>query len=46
MNNKKPLTEQEELKKALEYLEESRFAFACFVDYFKRYVEKTLPKDK
>jgi len=46
MINQKPLTEQEELQKALEYLEESRFAFACFVDHFKRYVEKTLPKDK
>jgi hypothetical protein len=42
MINDKPLTKEEELKKAMEFLDESRFAFACFVDYFKRYVERVI----
>lgn len=36
----KPKSKEEELKSALEYLEETRFNFACFVDSFKRYLEK------
>ena len=36
----KPKTSEEILKEAIESLEESRFAFGCFVDAFKRYLGK------
>jgi hypothetical protein len=36
----KPKTKEEELKDLLDYLEETRFNFACFVDSFKRYLVK------
>jgi hypothetical protein len=36
----KPKSKEQELKDCLEYLEETRFNFACFVDAFKRYLEK------
>jgi len=36
----KPQSAEETLNDALASLEESRFAFACFVDAFKRYLGK------
>jgi hypothetical protein len=36
----KPRSKEEELTACLEYLEETRFNFACFVDSFKRYLIK------
>lgn len=35
----KPKSKEEILKDVMEYLEESRFAFACFTDCFKRYLK-------
>ena len=35
-----PKSKEEQLSETLEYLEESRFNFACFVDSFKKYLEK------
>ena len=36
----KPRSKEQELKDCIEYLEETRFNFASFVDSFKRYLEK------
>lgn len=36
----KPKTTHEELEYCLDQLEDARFAFACFVDSFKRTLEK------
>jgi hypothetical protein len=36
----KEKNKDQELKDCLGYLEETRFNFACFVDSFKRYLEK------
>jgi hypothetical protein len=33
-------SKEEELKDCMEFLEETRFNFACFVDSFKRYLGK------
>jgi len=35
-----PKSKEEQLSETLDYLEETRFNFACFVDSFKRYLEK------
>ncbi len=35
-----PKTKEEQLQETLNYLEETRFNFACFVDSFKRYLIK------
>jgi hypothetical protein len=35
-----PKNKEEQLSETLDYLEETRFNFACFVDSFKRYLEK------
>lgn len=40
-----PKTKEEQLSNALDYLEETRFNFACFVDSFKRYLEKAGVKE-
>lgn len=34
-----------ELKECLEFLEETRFNFACFVDSFKNYVNKLIKEN-
>ena len=36
----KPKTKEQILNEVIEKLEESRFAFVCFFDAFKRYLEK------
>ena len=36
----KSKSKEEQLIETLNYLEETRFNFACFVDSFKRYLEK------
>ena len=36
----KEKTGEELLKEAIEFLDEMQFNMACFVDHFKRYVEK------
>ncbi len=36
----KPKSKEELLNEVMEKLEESRFAFVCFFDVFKRYLEK------
>lgn len=42
-----PKSKEEQLSELLDYLDESRFAFASFVDSFKRYLikAKLLEKD-
>jgi hypothetical protein len=35
----KPKSQEVLMQEALEFLEDTRFAFACFVDHFKRWVE-------
>ena len=35
-----PKNINEQLSETLDYLEETRFNFACFVDSFKKYLEK------
>ena len=37
----KPKSKEIELKECLDFLEETRFNFACFVDSFKRYLIKS-----
>ena len=39
-------TKEEELKSLMEFLEETRFNFACFVDSFKRYIDKLENENK
>lgn len=40
----KDLTPEEVLSKAMEFLDESRFNFACFVDEMKRWHERSKSK--
>jgi hypothetical protein len=43
-----PKSKEEQLSECLDYLEETRFNFACFTDSFKRYLIKAgiLTKEK
>lgn len=40
----KPRTEEEILNEVMEKLEDSQFAFVCFFDAFKRYLNKVKEK--
>jgi hypothetical protein len=40
-DNNKPRTNEELLKVTVEYLEDSVYKFALFVDHFKRYLERS-----
>ena len=39
-----PKTKEEQLSSLLDYLEETRFNFACFVDTFRTYIQDDIKK--